>query len=54
MERKLWKYISKSVDDRECSTTISPSPLEKLLNAMDKIVEDQVEEIIDMVTTYGH
>ena len=39
------KYISKSVDDRECSTTISPPPSEKLLNAMDKVVEDQVEEI---------
>ena len=41
------KYISKSVDDREYSTTISPPPSEKLLNAMDKIVEDQAEEIID-------
>ena len=46
-KENLEKYISKSVDDREYSTTISPPPSEKLLNAMDKIVEDQVEEIID-------
>ena len=41
------KYVSKSVDDREYSTMISPPPSEKLLNAMDKIVEEQLEEIID-------
>ena len=38
------KCISKSLDD---STTIIPPPSEKLLNVMDKIVEDQVEGIID-------
>ena len=40
------KYINKNVEEREYSTTMNPTPSEGLLSAMDKVVEEQIQEVL--------